>query len=73
MNLIRIIAIALIIWIIYRLIMLAINKKDSNPSDRNVRLVRCDYCDTQVPEHMAVKDDDHTYCSMEHKKLGQKQ
>lgn len=70
MNLIRLIAIAAIIWLIYRMVTgrkrskERIEQKQGRPVDK---MVKCAYCGTHVPESEAIAANGRYYCSEEHR------
>lgn len=71
MNLIRLLTIALIIWIIYRFIRLALDRKQTTESTGTIRLVYCPYCNTRLPENKAIQVAGKYYCNKEHQQLDQ--
>lgn len=70
MNLVRLIALALLIWIIYRMIRRAIESRKPRASGELRKLVNCKYCDVQVSEDIAVVKSGDWYCCQEHADLG---
>mgnify|MGYP006279595459 CR=1 FL=1 len=69
MNLIRLIAIALVIWIV---ITLWRRSRQSRQVRRERRprvtaMARCDYCGLHIPEHEAIRSGEARYCSTEHR------
>lgn len=69
MNLLRIILLALLVWLVFRLVKRFRNRpsKDSSrippsPSD----MVRCEQCGLHIPKIEAVRDNDHYFCSKQH-------
>jgi uncharacterized protein len=36
------------------------------PQERSTRAVKCELCGLHVPEHEAVRRDDHVYCCRDH-------
>ncbi len=71
MNLIRLIAFAVIFWLLYRLI-LALLSKTSQPARRDAPLqegtmVRCEQCGLHVPQDQALIKGDKYYCCEEHR------
>ncbi len=73
MNLIRLIILALVIWLIYRMVrrMLAKpdNTKPASPSP-GTNMVRCAHCGIHIPETEALFRDDRPYCSDAHREAG---
>jgi len=69
MNLIRILAIALIIWIVYRLVMQALAKKNAKQRQpgQTKSLVSCQRCGLHLPIADAVKQDENYYCCPQHR------
>ena len=70
MNLIRLVAIALVIWIVITLWRRHVQSRRMRQSRRRPRvtaMVRCDYCGLHVPEKDAVRSGDARYCSPEHR------
>ncbi len=69
--LIRLVAVALGIWLLLRFVRNKnLPKKQNTDSLENAKMVRCHYCDTHVPSSEAIQDGDHWYCSIEHAKRG---
>lgn len=66
MNLIRLAAFLLLIWVIYRIISLAMKKKKNKQLPGIQNLVRCAYCDLQVPQNTALQKAEKFYCCEEH-------
>jgi uncharacterized protein len=72
MNLIRLIAVAVIFWLIYRLILTLLNKtRRPEPPPRDGTMVRCEQCDLHIPQEQALIKDGKTYCSEEHRDAGE--
>ncbi|HKJ76077.1 MAG TPA: PP0621 family protein [Gammaproteobacteria bacterium] len=70
MNLIRLIAIALVIWITITLWRRHVQSRKVRKSSRRPRvtaMVRCDHCGVHVPQQEAVRSGDRSYCSREHR------
>ncbi len=71
MNLIRLIAIAVIFWLLYRLILALLSKarqparRDSPPLEGT--MVRCEQCGLHVPQEQALIKGDKYYCCEEHR------
>ena len=75
MNLIRIIAIALIVWLIYRAVQARMEKsrlRQRKTRPRVANVVKCERCGLHVPEAEAVKSHGHLYCSPEHRDAAEK-
>ncbi len=75
MPLFRLIAIALVIWIIWFFIRKSVlqakarinQSKNSQINPRaNNRIVKCDTCGVHVPQNTAFQKSDKFYCSVEH-------
>lgn len=72
MNLIRLIAIAVLFWLLYRLI-LALLRKAQRPSvqqpppQEGSPMVRCAHCGLHVPKNHAIEKDGKYYCGKEHR------
>ena len=75
MNLIRLIAIAVIFWLLYRLILTLLSKakrpttQQEQPSSDDT-MVRCEQCGLHIPEREAIMKDGKTYCCEEHRDTG---
>lgn len=73
MRLIQLLAIAIVIWLLYRMLRLSLEKKrhtDASHSaspDKVEHMVRCAKCGLHIPEHEALHRDDRFYCSPEHR------
>jgi uncharacterized protein len=75
MNLIRLLALAAIFWLLYRLILTLLVKSrrpaapaKSPPADAAIAtVVRCAHCGLHVPQGEALKSGDHYYCCKEHR------
>ena len=73
MNLIRIIALGLVIWLVLSMIKQYKRRLQSDPAKQsrkesvdNARVVQCHHCGVHVPENEAlVKPDGKVYCSPE--------
>ena len=75
MNLIRLIILALLIWLIIRLIRRMLTKPDSAsakapPPKVGTDMVRCAHCGIHIPENEALYRDKHPYCCKEHRQAG---
>ena len=72
MTLIRILIIALVIWLVLRMIKNWANRNQIGPKGNKASIetvVRCHHCGLHIPKHEAVKTDNKYYCSQEHLKL----
>jgi uncharacterized protein len=71
MNLIRLLAIAALIWIVYGLVRRYLNKSATTLKKDPVRpiesMVRCEQCGLHIPAAEAVRDGNHTFCSPGHR------
>lgn len=70
MGLIRLIIIALLIWLVWRLISSTLQTLKPRPpakNDQAPKMVRCLHCGVHVPEHDARWDQDRSFCSEEHR------
>lgn len=70
-GLLRLIILALIVWLIIRLYRrLTAGSTTQQTSDNTTRpvenMVRCETCGTHLPEKIALKKNDHYYCSQAH-------
>ena len=72
MTLIRILLIALIAWLLLRMLRNWADKKTLSRQNRGEELetmVRCQHCGLHVPKHEALESDNKYYCSREHLRL----
>lgn len=73
MNLIRLIVIALIFWLLYRMIHRMLAKpgveKTAKPQV-GTDMVRCAHCGIHIPKSEALQRDGRDYCSEEHRDAG---
>ena len=74
MTLIRILIIALVVWLLLRMIQnwarrSRLNQKGNKPQIETV--VRCRHCGLHIPKHEALESDNNYYCSQEHLRLHQ--
>lgn len=73
MNLIRFIVLALVIWLIYRMVRRMLAKpgsaKPASPQS-GTNMVRCAHCGIHIPETEALFRDGHPYCSETHREAG---
>jgi len=71
MNLVRLIIIALVIWLVVRMVRRYFDKSTQSSNDRGAmpkKMVRCAHCGLHIPESEAVHSDAQYYCSLEHSK-----
>ena len=75
MALIRLLLIALAIWLfIYFVRRYLAEKKVSRQNNKAVgQMVRCAYCQLHIPRSEALQDGDDFYCSDEHRRLAHQQ
>lgn len=74
MNLIRLIVIALIIYLVFQIFKRwAANKNIQSPGKQiqQEKMVRCEVCQLYIPEKEALQRDGKFFCSQKH--LGEKQ
>ncbi|MBE0509097.1 MAG: hypothetical protein K0A95_06280 [Chromatiales bacterium] len=75
MNLIRVLIIALLVWLAYRAIRGMLSKprpgKARRPESLSTDMVRCQHCGIHIPKHEALPRGEHYYCSPEHRDLDQ--
>ena len=74
MGLIRLLIIAALIWLVWRVLrktLLALPRKETPPPDQQNRqsqkMVRCDWCQVHTPEALALRQQEHRFCSEEHR------
>ncbi len=72
MNLIRLIGIAILFWLLYRLILALLNKarrpaQRPQPMVNGESMVRCEECGVHVPKSEALIYRDKYYCCEEHR------
>lgn len=73
MNLFRLIALAVIVWLVVYMVKRALGQQRSARPDPQVhqqqseRVVRCARCGVHVPESKAWRSEDGFYCSPEHR------
>ena len=72
MNLIRLIALAALFWLLYRLILTVLSKmqRPTVEQERPAKggtMVRCARCGVHVPQSEALEQAGHYYCSREHR------
>jgi uncharacterized protein len=73
MNLIRILVIALIVWLVYRMIQRTLAKPEpEKPADAKLAtdMVRCAHCGIHIPKNEALQRDGFYYCSEQHLEAG---
>lgn len=73
MNLIRIIVIALIVWLVYRMVQRMLAKpvtKKTAPTQVGTDMVRCAHCGIHIPKGEALRRDGRDYCSEAHREAG---
>lgn len=71
MNLLRIILIALAVWIVIVLIRNARAKKqttDQRPEKQVENMVECAHCGVHLPENEAIREGSDFYCCDEHRR-----
>lgn len=67
MNLIRLIVIALIIYLVLQIFKRwAANKKATTSAQKETKMVRCEVCQLHIPENEALQRAGKFYCSQEH-------
>lgn len=67
MNLIRLIVIALIIYLVFRIFKRwAANKNMNRPTLKETKMVQCKVCQLHIPENEALHHNGKFYCSQEH-------
>ena len=67
MNLIRLIVIALIIYLLIQIVKKwSANKKSTTSSPDETKMVRCKVCQLHIPENEALQKAGEYYCSQEH-------
>lgn len=76
MALIRILIIALVVWLLLRMIKNWASRpagvqKDTRPEVES--MVRCQHCGLHIPKQEAIRSDNYYYCSQEHLQLHQKE
>lgn len=74
MTLIRILLIALVAWLLLRMLKNWANKKtlsrQNDPAELET-VVRCQHCGLHIPKNEALQSDNKYYCSQEHLRLHQ--
>lgn len=67
MNLIRLLIIALIIWLLLKLWRRYTTQKQVPPKGKSAeRMVKCDHCGIYVPRSDALRQGERWYCGIEH-------
>lgn len=72
MTLIRILLIALVVWLILRMIKNRINQHSAGKSANTEQIgdmVRCQHCGLHIPKQEAIESANQYYCSQEHRRL----
>jgi len=74
MTIIRLLALFLVFWLIYRIIRIKMDKRQITPKKQSkiVDIKKCSYCDVHIPEKDAVQANGQFYCCSEHLSLGNK-
>jgi hypothetical protein len=73
MNLIRILTLALIIWLVYRLISsYRLSRSRKHEPNTTIKLARCDHCGAMAAE-IITDTEGNAYCSEAHRNLGSSQ
>ncbi len=74
MNLIRVLIIALLAWLVYRMIRGAFARPRVGQRPGKERLstdmVRCDFCGIHIPANEALEQEGRYFCSEEHREQG---
>lgn len=73
MNLIRLIVLALVFWLLYRMALRLLSKNETKAPPRpkvGTDMVRCAHCGIHIPKSEALQRDGHDYCSEEHREAG---
>jgi len=72
MGLIRLIAIAFIIWLVIYIARQLLQKRsqsqEKKPTMKIGTMVQCERCGLHIPENEAVKENGHYYCCEDHRK-----
>ena len=71
MALLRILLIALVAWLVIRMIRNWMDRKAVKPASKSGQIgtvVRCAHCGLHIPQQEAVHSGDRYYCSVEHSK-----
>lgn len=67
MGLIRLIILALLVYLVWRLIKTVTARGGKSVPQNTERMLRCAHCGVYVPEHLALPHKDHHFCSPEHR------
>lgn len=72
MGLMRLLFLAVLVWLVWRVLrqsLLAPKRKapPSSPANDNQKMVRCEWCEVHTPEGLALHQDQHHFCSEEHR------
>ncbi|MDH5407365.1 MAG: PP0621 family protein [Gammaproteobacteria bacterium] len=74
MTLIRILLIALVAWLILRMIKTRLDRHTEHKktqTDQIGAMVKCHHCGLHIPKQEAIESANHYYCSQEHRQLEQ--
>lgn len=72
MGLVRILLLALLVYVIWRLIRGALGQRGTPAGGRDSqRMQRCEHCGLNVPEQEALRHDGRHFCCLEHKQAWQ--
>lgn len=73
MTLIRILIIALLVWLVLRMIKKQLDlykaRKASENPEQIGTMVRCQHCGLHIPKQEAIESANLYYCSQEHRRL----
>lgn len=74
MTIIRLLALFLLFWLIFRIIRIKMDKRRNLPKKQPkvTDIKKCSYCDVHIPESGAIKSGDKYYCCSEHLNLDSK-
>ncbi|MBA3979689.1 MAG: hypothetical protein C0462_03720 [Alcanivorax sp.] len=67
MGLIRVLVLALLIYVVWRLIKSVTSRQRSATPPDTQRMLRCAHCGVHVPEHLALPHKDVHFCSSAHR------
>ena len=76
MTLIRILIIALVAWLLLRMLKNWANRNSIEKKDNNAKIatvVPCQHCGLHVPKNEAIRSNQQYYCCQEHLRLHNKQ
>lgn len=67
-RLLFIIILFVVSFLVVRSIRNKLEKKQqiNNNKTKNTRMLKCDECGLHIPEHEAIKQGNHVFCSLEH-------